>query len=145
MGARLLARCVDFGAWVAVVLGLDKVFHFLEHTGGFAAQLTTGRQLILSVITYAVWFCYEVVLISRTGRTLGKWLVGIRVVDVQTGRPPEIGATALRWLILGGGYLLCTVPGLLVSVSPWFDRSGRRQGWHDRIARTMEIEGPTRS
>jgi uncharacterized RDD family membrane protein YckC len=75
---------------------------------------------------------YFVVLWALTGRTIGKWLMGLKVVG-RDGLPPTIGRSLLRLigysvslLFFWGGYL-------------WVIIDDERQGWHDHIARTWVI------
>ncbi len=75
---------------------------------------------------------YFVVLWALTGRTIGKWLMGLKVVG-RDGLPPTIGRSVLRFLGYGvsmlffwGGYF-------------WVIVDDERQGWHDHIAKTWVI------
>lgn len=63
-----------------------------------------GALLILVVITFAV----RVVLIGTFGWTVGKLMLGLRVVRYD-GRPPGIGRAFIRSLVdgLGQGFLSC--------------------------------------
>ncbi|KKQ59381.1 MAG: RDD domain protein, partial [Candidatus Daviesbacteria bacterium GW2011_GWA2_38_17] len=83
-------------------------------------------QLVLA-IGYYVWFQ------SRTGQTLGKKVMKIKVVNA-TGATPSLGTFALReilgklasGLILGIGYLMVA----------W---DSKKQGLHDKIASTYVV------
>ncbi|MGW0750245.1 RDD family protein [Streptomyces sp. NPDC002587] len=79
-----------------------------------------------AVVLFGVF--YEALPTARWGRTPGKKLLGVRVLDVATLRPPTFGAALRRWLV----YVLLGVPGSLWCL---VDRP-RRQGWHDKAART---------
>jgi uncharacterized RDD family membrane protein YckC len=67
------------------------------------------------------------------GATPGKLAAGIRIVDAGTGRP----APTRRLLLRLACYLLSALPLYLGFVWIAFDR--RKQGWHDKIARTLVI------
>ena len=87
-----------------------------------------------------------------TGRTLGNRLLGIRTdaADPALGTDAPVGAGRglLRWLVLALCGVLPLIGTVLVLVSPTFDSSGRRQGWHDKAARSVvrDVRGaPPRS
>ena len=95
-----------------------------------------GLALTVLVIT----LLYEVTMIALRGQTVGKMMVGIRVVRADDGDIPDWGKSIGRWLVLVlpglipvGGFLLT----LLVYLSPTFD--DRRQGWHDKAAATVVV------
>ena len=64
------------------------------------------------------------------GRTLGKRLLGLRVVN-EAGNAPGIGRVILREII--GRFISGLVFGLGYLWVAW---DGRKQGWHDKIGGT---------
>jgi uncharacterized RDD family membrane protein YckC len=67
------------------------------------------------------------------GATPGKNLLGLRVVDAASGKPPTLGRLALRFL----AYFVSALPLYLGFL--WIGVDRRKQGWHDKIARTVVI------
>jgi uncharacterized RDD family membrane protein YckC len=72
------------------------------------------------------------------GRSVGKWIFGLRVVSLETGRPTRLGKSALR------NVLLVVPPPILAgavleSHTALVDPQGLRLG--DRLARTQVVEG----
>lgn len=67
------------------------------------------------------------------GATPGKIALGVKIVDAQTGQPPKLGRLALRFI----GYFVSAFPLYLGFLWAAVDR--RKQGWHDKIARTVVI------
>jgi uncharacterized RDD family membrane protein YckC len=67
------------------------------------------------------------------GATPGKIAVGVKIVDAATGGPPTLGRLVLRFL----AYFVSAFPLYLGFLWVAFDR--RKQGWHDKIARTVVI------
>ena len=67
------------------------------------------------------------------GATPGKIALGLKIVDARTGQAPGIGRLMLRFL----GYFVSAFPLYLGFVWAAIDR--RKQGWHDKIARTIVI------
>lgn len=88
----------------------------------------------LNLIALLIGALYSGLLVGLTGRTLGHRAAGIRVVDVNTGALIGFPRAALRWVVLGLTGAICT----LGYWSPFFDKL-RRQGWHDRAARSVVI------
>ncbi|MFE2127616.1 RDD family protein [Streptomyces amritsarensis] len=83
--------------------------------------LVLGAVLLFGVL-------YEVLPTARWGRTPGKKLLGVRVLATATLRPPSFGAALVRWLV----YAFLGLPGSLWCLV----NRPRRQGWHDKAAKT---------
>lgn len=92
---------------------------------------------------------YEVLLVGFLGRTVGKMVMGIKVVTVSKGHVPLLIKSFIRWAILIGvlaiisrvSDVLASLTGLaylLIYLSPLFNRA--RQGWHDMLAATVVIK-----
>jgi uncharacterized RDD family membrane protein YckC len=67
------------------------------------------------------------------GATPGKIALGLKIVDARTGQAPGIGRLILRFLC----YFVSAFPLYLGFLWAAIDR--RKQGWHDKIARTIVI------
>ena len=67
------------------------------------------------------------------GATPGKIALGLKIVDARTGQAPGIGRLILRFL----AYFVSAFPLYLGFLWAAVDR--RKQGWHDKIARTIVI------
>ncbi|MEU8530692.1 MULTISPECIES: RDD family protein [Streptomyces] len=103
-------------------------------TGVFAGFI--GVFLLFGLIG----LLYEWLMVSFVGATVGKMALGLRVVKESTGQVPGIGGGFIRWIIPIVGSIACGIGQLLVYVSPFFDNSGKLQGWHDRAAGTIVIK-----
>jgi uncharacterized RDD family membrane protein YckC len=153
-GRRLFARLLDTAVvWGALAVGIgfplgDSVSRHLQskivaahvaYGGGVTrvwlvdgAVLRAAGMLLLALL--GAGLLYEALPTVLFGRTLGKWLCGLRVVDAGSGRRPGFGRGVLRWL--------SHQPLLLVLLSPFAlvgslrDRPLRRS-WPDRAARTF--------
>ena len=66
--------------------------------------------------------------------TPGKMLLGMKIVDAETFGKVSSARLVLRYL----GYFVSTFPLLLGLF--WVGWDKRKQGWHDKIARTVVIK-----
>ena len=67
------------------------------------------------------------------GATPGKIALGVKIVDAATGEPPNLGRLVVRFL----AYFVSALPLYLGFL--WVAVDRRKQGWHDKIARTIVI------
>jgi uncharacterized RDD family membrane protein YckC len=102
-----------------------------------------GAGIVLSVAVliggFTLWVVYRVVCTGYWGRTVGKCIFGIQVVRAEDpSAPPGLRRAAIRWVLppLAGAIPL-PGSGLLPYLMAVRDR--KRQGGHDRAARTLVI------
>ena len=95
-----------------------------------------GKLMIVFVVAQTLLqFIYHAWLLSRSGATAGKRLLGLRVETVDGKRPAFIDA-GLRGTV---GYSLS---GLPLGLGFWRAiRGGRGQTWHDQLFRTRVVQG----
>ncbi|MFF3322037.1 RDD family protein [Streptomyces sp. NPDC002889] len=89
--------------------------------------IVLGALLVLGVL-------YEALPTAKWGRTLGKKLCGLSVLDIESHEPPPFGAALRRWLLYSVLGLL--VVGVVNVLWCLFDRPWR-QCWHDKVAHTF--------
>ena len=65
--------------------------------------------------------------------TPGKMVLGLTIVDAQTGGKPSTGQFIGRYL----GYYVSMIPLFLGFI--WVGIDKRKQGWHDKLAGTVVI------
>ncbi|MEU4652923.1 RDD family protein [Streptomyces sp. NPDC023723] len=99
-----------------------------------------GSFGVVFIVFMLIAVLYEWLMIGLVGATLGKLCVGIRVVKADTGQKPGLGSAFIRYIIAVVGSFACGIGQLLVYLSPFWDKSGRQQGWHDKAASTMVIQ-----
>jgi uncharacterized RDD family membrane protein YckC len=152
---RFAARVVDTVVWGAVVavaavpLGTAAYHHAKDKVDeakltGETVKVwlidgTTGTELgVVLVVALAAGLLLEVLPTAKWGRTLGKKLVGLQVLDVEGQLPPEFGASLRRWLT----YWVLNLLVVGVAGLAWclFDRPWK-QCWHDKAARTFVAGG----
>ena len=135
--AGFVTRLFAYLADLAVIAGLMAVSGWLAV---LADDVIASIGLDPSVDLAAIYLLlvpfligtYFVLFWSLTGRTVGKWFMGLKVVG-RNGRPPTIGRSLLR-LIGYGISALALWMGYL-----WVIIDDERQGWHDHLAKTYVI------
>ncbi|MEE8457080.1 MAG: RDD family protein [Acidimicrobiia bacterium] len=130
---RLLAYVVDL-AIVAAILSL----------GGWLAVLVDtifdrmGLELNIDVSTIYVFLIpwiialYFVMFWALTGRTIGKWFMGLKVIGAD-GQPPTLWHSMIRLV----GYGLSAI-AFWVGYA-WVVIDDERQAWHDHMAKTWVV------
>ena len=131
--ARVAAALVDtiwvlplVVVWLTLVSGgwrhvtLDRVLEW--------SQSSTEQLLLFAVLALVI-----VPLWMRRSATPGKQLIGARIVDSTTLGSPSSRQLVIRYL----GYLLATLPLCLGFL--WIAFDPRKQGWHDKLAKTVVI------
>ena len=155
MGRRFGARLIDgvaFGViyFLLAFAGAASVIGEAKKCDPASADYNTcvdhassniGAGIFAAVgIMAVIGLVYEWLMTGLVGATLGKLAVGIRVVKVEDGQKPGLGKSFIRWIIPIVGAVACYIGALLVYLSPFWDKSGRQQGWHDKAAGTMVIQ-----
>lgn len=94
-GRRVVATLIDSVVFSVVSGALSLLFHTHPTTGFQLVRLSSGGSLALLVFVVL----YYVLLEGLTGRTVGKRLTGIRVVDQRTGGAPGMLRALLRTVL----------------------------------------------
>jgi uncharacterized RDD family membrane protein YckC len=167
---RFLARLVDFSAVLVLNIAVNGWFVYQWWTEWYPIIADTFRramagqpapditrperanslQIVIILLAAALWFAYEVPATANSGQTLGKRLLGIKVVRVESPEPLGFGRAIRRWNPLGLSTLLWTCFGvgfliqLVDSLSPVLDWPLRR-ALHDKWAGTFVVRPRTTS
>ena len=130
--SRLIGYIVDvFIVTTSFAIGAS-VFEYVVSTV-LPVELDLADVPIASGIALAVWsFTYFTYLLASTGRTVGKAIVGTRVVRAD-GSDLRAGRAALRVLMMPLSFAIFGVGLLLILI-----RKDRR-ALHDLIAGTSEV------
>uniref|UniRef100_UPI00261705F8 RDD family protein n=1 Tax=Nocardioides sp. TaxID=35761 RepID=UPI00261705F8 len=128
VGKRIGAYALDL---VVVVLVAGVAGGLAAVIGGRSA-VGVGTSIALLVVGIGQW-----VLLGRRGFTVGKVLLGLRVVDAGSGAPIGMGRALLRSLVLG---LLGSVWIPLIVMACLIPGDPRRQGWHDKAVNSVELD-----
>jgi uncharacterized RDD family membrane protein YckC len=94
----------------------------------------TAIEVVGYLAAAVVFFFNYVYSYMRRGQSFGKRFIGVRVVRTD-GRPIDYQTALLRNVV---GYTLSImIFGLGVVWMLW---DGRRQGWHDKLAKTIVVK-----
>ncbi len=130
---RVLASLIDSVLIVLVtyplLIAIYGWAYLDEHRSGFVAGPVDFVLTWIAPAAAAIAFW-----IYRQA-TPGKMVVSARVVDARTGRALTLGQSLLRY----AGYFVALLPfglGIL-----WVAFDARKQGWHDKLAKTVVVRG----
>jgi uncharacterized RDD family membrane protein YckC len=129
-GPRLVAMLIDL--FFTTLFPLIGVIAVAVRGPSRAGTLDIGQYALVACLGLLLFMAYHVVQIGLWGQTLGKVLMGIKVV-APDGGPPGYGRAMLRVLGYGFSFLLAGWGFLMIALDP------RRQALHDRIAETVVI------
>jgi uncharacterized RDD family membrane protein YckC len=138
-GGRLGAYLLD-----ALIIGVPAAILFVI-LGGAASRATDeaeqaafgGGFILLWLIFMIASILYYVLLNGGpTGQTIGKRVLGIRVVSYQTGGPIGYGKAFVRWLVgpLFSGFCIIGLLGYL-----WMLWDNEKQTWHDKASDSVVV------
>jgi uncharacterized RDD family membrane protein YckC len=165
-GRRLAARAIDIAILTVVNLAVSgwllfrwagELTDFLRNTlstGEFdTATYTRMSELMLYVllIAYAIGFAYEVPVTHSRGQTVGKMLLGLRIIPMEGTERLPFGRCFRRWQWFGLPFVLYICCGLFGFVVPIIDNlfvvtdKMLHLAWHDRTARTFVVRVPPRN
>ena len=131
VGRRFLAVLVD-SILLGIVFGvIGALFGQSQASGGNVSVSLTG---VPAMVTFVIFFLYFIVLEAVLGATLGKLLLGIRVVDVEGSRI-SWGASILRNILR----IIDALPFAYILGAILIWTSARKQRLGDRAARTVVV------
>ena len=129
---RLLAFAIDTIILVAVIVPLllaiygTRYFELASLGGGLAGIWDAFLQIVLPALAAILFWKYR-------GATPGKMAISAKIVDAAGGGPPSTGRLVVRYF----AYLASALPLGLGFI--WIGIDRRKQGFHDKIARTVVV------
>ena len=132
--SRLAAGLIDVVVLAAVIGVVNWLLITVEDLARPWSRTDLNEQLLAATPFLVVG--YFVVFWRLTGQTVGKWLLGLRVVSIDGGP-----ITIVRAIVRVAGYILSAVPlyagYFLILADP------HRRALHDRISRTAVVYADT--
>jgi len=134
-GRRIAARVIDLAVNVAVIILITEVID------GEVGDGTPSAAASITALVFAAM--YEIGLTAMLGATVGKLVLGLRVVELDGTMPPSVGTSARRW----GPNILTLVPvfgqiallAILVLSLAWITSDSSRRSVFDRTGPTYVI------
>ncbi|MDF3297741.1 RDD family protein [Streptomyces tropicalis] len=138
-GRRTLARIIDL-ILVGIVVWLLTWGLRVNETMVNADHFQFGKSFAQSVIGVVLYIAYDTFLISRSGQTLGKKWLGMRVANLADGSTPSVQTALGRAAVLWLPFWFCCACVWLAVAGGWsyFDRP-YKQGLHDKAAKTVVV------
>ncbi|AZS86968.1 RDD family protein [Streptomyces griseoviridis] len=138
-GKRTLARIIDL-ILVGIVVWLVTWPIGVHEYNVSGNNVAFGRSFAQSLIAAVLYTGYDTVMISRTGQTLGKKWLKMRVANLDNGATPSVQTTLIRSLVLWIPFAFCCACIWTAIAGGWsfFDRP-YKQGLHDKAAKTVVV------
>ena len=125
---RAVAGAIDLALLLFVVIPLVASYIGLGWTTTQGLAAIVVNWVPLGAVLIAFW--------KFKGATPGKMAVSAVVVDAESHAPVDFWQALTRYV----GYFISTIP--LFAGLAWIGFDARKQGWHDKMARTVVIHRP---
>ncbi|MXM63299.1 RDD family protein [Streptomyces sp. HUCO-GS316] len=138
-GRRTLARIIDMILVGIVVWLLTWGFNVREYEVD-SDKIEVSKSFAQSVIAAVLYIAYDTVMIARSGQTLGKKWLRMRVADLDNGATPSVQSTLIRSSVLWIPFAFCCACIWTAIAGGWsyFDKP-YKQGLHDKAAKTVVV------
>ncbi|MEU5975132.1 RDD family protein [Streptomyces sp. NPDC047315] len=149
-GRRFAARVIDaliiFVPLFVISLLVGWGTNSDDNWDDVANQVNTGRQWLWSLIALVAYVAYDTLMVKKSGQTVGKRLLKLRVAMLSDGSTPDAGASLIRAAVLWVPALVCCfcLWWIVIIITILVDKP-YRQGLHDKAAKTVVVtvpEGP---
>ncbi|MFF4019196.1 RDD family protein [Streptomyces sp. NPDC001843] len=138
-GRRTLARIIDM-IMVGIVVWLVTLPLGAWQDEMSGNKFEVGRSFAQSLVTAVLYVAYDTILIARSGQTLGKRWLRMRVANLQDGSTPSTQNSLVRALVLWVPFAFCCACVWTAVCGGWsfFDKP-YKQGLHDKAAKTVVV------
>jgi uncharacterized RDD family membrane protein YckC len=138
-GKRVLARIIDM-ILVAIVVGLLAwAFRIGQYTVD-SDDWEFGRSLAQEALAAILYIAYDTYFSVKSGQTLGKKLMKLRVANLNDGSTPSVQTALIRAAVLWLPFAFCCACVWTAIAGGWsfFDKP-YKQGLHDKAAKTVVV------
>jgi uncharacterized RDD family membrane protein YckC len=115
---RLLAWAIDIVILIFYVVIASRFFSWFYHKLDYNDDNNVTVWAISMLLTLPFMLYHVVLEATMNGQSIGKKIMGIRVVSENGGRP-SLGQLIIRWLIRTSDYMLMTVAILMIVISSY--------------------------
>ncbi|MEV5608379.1 RDD family protein [Streptomyces sp. NPDC052225] len=138
-GRRVLARIIDM-ILVAIVVGLLAWAFGLAEYETDPDKVEYGKQFAQSLLAAVLYIGYDVLMTTKTGQTLGKKWLKLRVANLDNGATPSAQTNLIRAVVLWVPAVFCCACIWTAISGGWsfFDKP-YKQGLHDKAAKTVVV------
>jgi uncharacterized RDD family membrane protein YckC len=136
---RTLARIIDMLLVGVVAWLLTLAFGVAEYDMN-GDEIEVGKSFGQSLVAAVLYIAYDTLLTARTGQTLGKKLLKMRVANLDNGATPSVQSALVRALVLWFPFAFCCACIWTAISGGWsfFDKP-YKQGLHDKPAKTVVV------
>lgn len=111
-------------------ISLFSSAEFQSHFSNNASSFLLGYIAPLLLTQILITGCYFVILWHKKGWTIGKLILGLRILDKTSLKPPSVGQSIARFVSYSIGFIgIWTIPF-----------TEQKQAVHDKIADTIVIK-----
>ncbi|MDT7842862.1 RDD family protein [Streptomyces justiciae] len=138
-GRRTLARIIDLILVGIVVALLTWGFGVNEYDMD-ADKVEYGKSFAQSLVAALLYIGYDTFMITKSGQTLGKKWLKMRVANLENGSTPSVQTALIRSLVLWIPFAFCCACVWTAIAGGWsfFDKP-YKQGLHDKAAKTVVV------
>jgi uncharacterized RDD family membrane protein YckC len=138
-GKRTLARVIDLILVGIVVWLLTWGFGVSEYDVD-SDEVEYGKSFAQSLIAALLYIGYDTFMIAKSGQTIGKRLLNMRVANLDNGSTPSVQTALLRSAVLWIPFAFCCACIWTAIAGGWsfFDKP-YKQGLHDKAAKTVVV------
>jgi len=138
-GKRTLARIIDMIIVGIVVWLITWPLNAHEYTVN-SDKIEAGKSFLQSLIAALLYIGYDTFMTSKSGQTLGKQLLNMRVANLDNGSTPSVQTSLARAAVLWIPFAFCCFCIWTAISGGWsyFDRP-YKQGLHDKVAKTVVV------
>lgn len=154
IGAVLINNIITALLYVPMIMGAGNSYAaYVAASEGDAIPADgggSGLWIGVSVVLLLIWGVYQVVLMSKTGQSVGKKLMGIRVITLDGENPGFVGTVLMREVVFGlilGVISIIPVLGSIVYLGVMiallvmiFLESRERRTLQDMLAKTLVVK-----
>lgn len=162
--ARFSAFAINVGLYILALLPLIMAFmqvvdvnEIARHAQDYQALQVYSQSLVNKVSNTTIMISnlmllallgIQSLLIIMRGQSFGKLVMGIRVVDIKTGKLPSFGTLVfMRTLFLIvlyviGASVMSGLPAMIMLGANYIIAKGndKKQGWHDKMTKTLTVK-----